>query len=170
MVSKYNQFMGGVDLADMHQLHCNSTIMGQNRWWLKLFFYLLDVGTSNVLVLYKLAKKPDADAMSIVKFKELLVQSFVRSRLDPVPDHVCLPEHLPVKAIGRFRCVHGALFSKKSCTRFRCSAPDCRLPLCSLGSSVVGQDCFTLCHANDTIHRAAKVKYEAMKVTMNKST
>ena len=51
VVQQYNQYMGGVDLADMRSLHCNSTIMGQNRWWLKLFFYLLDVGTSNALVL-----------------------------------------------------------------------------------------------------------------------
>jgi len=37
-IGHYNQYMGGVDLADMRRLHCNSTIMGQNRWWLKLFF------------------------------------------------------------------------------------------------------------------------------------
>lgn len=37
-ISKYNENMGGVDLADMRRLHCNSTIMGQKRWWLKLFF------------------------------------------------------------------------------------------------------------------------------------
>ena len=38
MISEYSCYMGGVDLADMQHLHCNSTIMGQNRWWLKLFF------------------------------------------------------------------------------------------------------------------------------------
>ena len=69
MIADYNKYMGGVDLADMRRLHCNSTIMGQNRWWLKLFFYLLDVGTSNALVLYKLAKGGDANLMSIVEFK-----------------------------------------------------------------------------------------------------
>jgi Transposase IS4 len=31
VVEQYNQFLGGVDLADMRRLHCNSTIMGQNR-------------------------------------------------------------------------------------------------------------------------------------------
>jgi hypothetical protein len=36
-IANYNKYMGGVDLADMRRLHCNSTIMGQNRWWLKLF-------------------------------------------------------------------------------------------------------------------------------------
>ena len=38
VVGEYNRFMGCVDLADMRRLHCSSTIMGQNRWWLKLFF------------------------------------------------------------------------------------------------------------------------------------
>ena len=38
MISEYNQYMGGVDLVDMCRLHCNSTVMCQNRWWLKLFF------------------------------------------------------------------------------------------------------------------------------------
>jgi hypothetical protein len=51
-IANYNKYMGGVDLADMRRLHCNSTRMGQNRWWLKFFFYLLDVGTANALVLY----------------------------------------------------------------------------------------------------------------------
>ena len=52
IVGEYNKYMGGVDLADQRRLHSNSTLMGQHRWWLKLFFYLLDVGTSNALVLY----------------------------------------------------------------------------------------------------------------------
>jgi hypothetical protein len=39
-LAKYNKYMvGGVDLADMRRLHCNSTIKGQNRWWLKLFLF-----------------------------------------------------------------------------------------------------------------------------------
>jgi hypothetical protein len=37
-IANYNKYMGGVDLADMRRLHCNSTFMGQKRWWLKLFF------------------------------------------------------------------------------------------------------------------------------------
>ena len=51
-IAEYNKYMGGVYLADMQWLHCNSTILGQNHWWSKLFFYFLDVGTSNALVLH----------------------------------------------------------------------------------------------------------------------
>ena len=38
VIEYYNQYMGGVDVADMRCLHASSAIMGQNRWWLKLFF------------------------------------------------------------------------------------------------------------------------------------
>ena len=31
-IAEYNKYMGGVDLADMRRLHCNSMIMGQNHW------------------------------------------------------------------------------------------------------------------------------------------
>lgn len=43
-IANYNKYMGGVDLADMVRLHCSSTIMGQNRWWLKLFFICSTLG------------------------------------------------------------------------------------------------------------------------------
>jgi hypothetical protein len=78
-IANYNKYMGGVDLADMQRLHCNSTIMCQNHWWLGLFFYLLDVGTSNALVLFnksaKMLKKTDEiyTPMNIVDFKMQLV-------------------------------------------------------------------------------------------------
>jgi hypothetical protein len=61
--------MGGVDLADARRLHCNSTIMGQNRWWLKLFFYLLDTGTLNALVVYNEAMKGQQKPFNLADFK-----------------------------------------------------------------------------------------------------
>ena len=101
MIEEYNTYMGGVDLADMRRLHCNSTIMGQNCWCLKLFFYLLDVGTSNSLVLFKLAKERQADKMLIVEFKAELVKSFVGQRLFRIPES--LVTHVPKKTDGRHR-------------------------------------------------------------------
>ena len=70
VISEYNKYMGGVDLADMKRLHCNSTIMGQNRWWLKIFFYLLDVGTSNANVLFNMTMRMEEKKMNIVDFKK----------------------------------------------------------------------------------------------------
>ena len=46
--------MVGVDLADMWKHNLNATHIGLNQWWLNLFFYFLDFGTPNTLVIYKL--------------------------------------------------------------------------------------------------------------------
>ena len=73
MISEYNHCMGGVDLADMQHLHCNWTIMGENRWWLKLFYCLLDVGTSNALVLFNLTQRDGQKSSTIVEFKSELI-------------------------------------------------------------------------------------------------
>ena len=133
VISEYNRYMGGVDLADMRWLHCNSTIMGQHHWWLKLFFYLLDVGTSNSLVIFKLAKGHEVSNMSIVEYKEEIVKALLGPRLLEIPKS--LVKHSPIKTEGRKRnrCAHCALFSRVRRTRFHCQAPDCQLPLCSVG-------------------------------------
>ena len=165
MIAEYNKYMGGVDLADMRRLHCNSTIMGQNRWWLKLFFYLLDVGTSNALVLYKLVSAR-TDVFTIVDFKGYLVQAFLGNRLQSVPEAVV--SHFPTSSSGRNRCVHCAIFSRVRRTRFHCSAPDCQLPLCLVGSGQGVQDCFSLCHGNPELLAAALIKYQAMKKKVNR--
>ena len=39
VIGDYNENMGGVDLAGMRRLHCNSTVMGLHRWWLKFFLF-----------------------------------------------------------------------------------------------------------------------------------
>jgi hypothetical protein len=42
MIGLYNQHMGGVHLSDIWHMQCNSMLMGQNCWWLRLFsFYLM---------------------------------------------------------------------------------------------------------------------------------
>ena len=100
MISEYNCYMGGVDLADMRHLHCNSTIMGQKRWWLKLFFYLLDVGMSNALVLFNLTQRDGQKTSMIVEFKSELIQAFLGTRLQGVPDSVV--EHVPFTLMDNF--------------------------------------------------------------------
>ena len=71
VIEHYNTYMGGVDLADKKRLHANCTIMGSNRWWLKLFYYNLDVGTANALILYNLAVHSDKkNYLNITEFKK----------------------------------------------------------------------------------------------------
>ena len=165
MISEYNQFMGGVDLADMRRLHCNSTVMCQNRWWLKLFFYLLDVGTSNALVLYNLSRKQNEQPLSIVDYKRELVMTLVGGRFEDIPEVIV--RHLPLRGNQRNRCAYCAMFSRMRRTRFKCSADCCNLPLCSVGTGNAEQDCFTMCHANREIHKAVLAKYRMMQKSVN---
>ena len=43
VVAEYNTHMGGVDLADQQRLHCQTNVIGFHRWWIRMFFYLIDV-------------------------------------------------------------------------------------------------------------------------------
>ena len=86
MISKYNQFMRGVDSADMFCLHCNLAVMCQKRWWLKLVFYLLNVGTSNALVRYNLSRKQNEQPSSIVDYKRELIMTLVGGRFEDIPE------------------------------------------------------------------------------------
>lgn len=115
VIGEYNNYMGGVDLANMRRLHCNSTIMGQNRWWLKIFFYLLDVGTANALVLYQEAVNGthmfDKDnKISIAEFKRRLFMGFVGPRLAIIKQPIAT--HVLVRTTRRHMCAYCALYSR----------------------------------------------------------
>jgi hypothetical protein len=121
-IANYNTYLGSVDLANMRQLHCNLTIMCQNRWWLKLFFSLfLDVGTSNAIVFFnklaKMLKRTDKiyTPMNIVDFKMQLVEGLVGRLIDSQSgQEEVVVEHVPTKMQGevRSRCAYCALLSR----------------------------------------------------------
>ena len=145
--SKYNMYMGGVDVADMRHLHCSSTTMGQNRWWLKLFFYLLDVGTLNALVQYNEAMKDKQSPLNMVEVNTRLVDTLVGHKFEDASrglDEVM--EHAVVKIQGNYqkRCSYCALKSRFSRTQFICEG--CVVPYCSIGSGKTTKDCFPLAH------------------------
>ena len=52
--------MGGVDLADTWKHNFNATHIRLDQWWLNLFFYLLDFGTPNTLLIYILSIKNES--------------------------------------------------------------------------------------------------------------
>jgi hypothetical protein len=127
-IANYNKYMGGVDLVGVRRLHCNSTIMGQNCWWLKLFFYLLDVGTSNALVLYNESVKSCLQQettthtpMNIVEFKMKLMEDPVGRSIDILFDGEGGggEQHTPGHIEGgqRWRCAYCALVSRTRRTR-----------------------------------------------------
>jgi hypothetical protein len=167
--ANYNKYMGGVDLADMRRLHCNSTNMCQKRWWLKLFFYLLDVGTSNALVLHNEPARMQAtdemaySHMNIVDFKMQLVESLVGRWMDN-QDVVEEVEHVPVHIPGGIwsRCAYCALLSQTRRTRYKCIG--CGVPLwCSIGSGKVDNDCFAQAHETKERQILVCKKYQAMQ-------
>jgi Transposase IS4 len=172
-IAEYNKYMGGVDLADMIRLHCDSTLMGQKRWWLKLFFYLLDVGTSNALVLFNEQLKIAAGEggeftkWNIVEFKLKLVEDLVGKSLDDLhrkssveeeAEHKCVP----IPGGNRVKCAYCGLMSRESRTRYQCVV--CGVPLCSMGSGKVKHDCFTEAHKTpDRIEMVLK-KHQRMQM------
>jgi DNA polymerase III subunit epsilon len=159
VIEEYNMHMGGVDLADQKRLHANSTIMGQNRWWLKLFFYFLDVGTANALVLHNMAMNTN---YNIVEFKTKLIKQLMGSRIEPVNQSIHA-EHELERTDARMQCVYCGLTNIHKRTRYRCRAPSCQLPLCAVGSGKSKQDCFMLAHSSDRVLEIALQKYNAMK-------
>ena len=167
LIADYNRYMGGVDLADMRRLHCNSTIMGQHRWWLKLFFYLLDVGTANALVLFRESMNNEStNKMSIVEYKSKLVNLLVGDRISK-PIVTTPTVHKLVRQNRRHICAYCAIFSKNSRTRYRCAVSSCNLPLCCVGNGKAELDCFAKAHASDEMHRACLDKHAAMLLKTN---
>ena len=175
-IANYNKYMGGVDLTDMRRLHCNLTIMGQNHWWLKLFFYLLDVGTSNALVLYNESAKirlneAQYTPMNIVQFKMQLVEDLVGRAIDDLfSSEEERLEHIPTHIEGgvRSRCAYCALLSRVRRTRYKCVG--CGVPLCSIGSGKVEDDCFSIAHESEERRQLICVKYVEMQKKNTKLT
>ena len=168
VVGHYNNNMGGVDLADMRRLQCNSTIMGQKRWWLKLFFYLLDVGTSNALVLYNQAR-PTEQPINIADFKRLIVDHFVGDRINSSTNFQEQNEHIAVRIenSSRLSCAYCALHGKSSRTRYVCAA--CQTPLCCPGNGRTTEDCFRKAHLSPDLLGLVVDRAKVMKTRTNVS-
>jgi hypothetical protein len=100
--------------------------MCQNCWWLKLFFYLLDVGMSNALILYNESKKMRTPTngtftpMNIVTFKMELVEGLVGRWMDSqAGGQPQVVEHVPMHIQGGVcsRCAYCALLSRTRQTK-----------------------------------------------------
>jgi len=171
-IARYNKSMGGVDLADQKRMQCSSTIMGLDRWWLKLFFYMLDVGTGNALVLYNEQLKIRAEGgeyseWNMVQFKMKLVEDLTRKSMDElfgnfVPDdeakHVCVP----IPGGRRVKCAYCGVMTRETRTRFMCA--ECGVPLCSMGNGRVKCDCFTEAHKTKEIVAMVLKKHQQMQM------
>jgi hypothetical protein len=143
------------------------------------FFNLLDVGTSNARVLYNEQLRLQAEeqgiiykALNIVDFKMQLVDDLVgtslsdlfdRSRVSEVDEHKCVPIPGNVQA----RCAYCSLMSRGiSRTRFQCEI--CGVPLCSMGSGKLRNDCFGDAHETEERRQMVLQKYLHMQTKNSK--
>jgi hypothetical protein len=127
--------------------------MGQNRRWLKLFFYLLEAGTSNALVIYNEAMKGKEEPFNIADYKTKVVEALVGGKLKEGSDNMGAPEHTMIQiANGELqrRCSYCAATGLYHRTRYIYGA-GCGVPYCSIGSGKAGQDCFAMAHDNKDI-------------------
>jgi DDE_Tnp_1-like zinc-ribbon len=155
--------------------------MGQNRWWLKLFVYLLDVGTLNALVLYNEYLKKEAASRSKeytplnnVEYKMCLVEALVGTSVfgDMEKGDHDPGLHIPVRVqgdYGRARCANCALLSHPRRTRYQCAS--CGVPLCVIGSGRTDEtDCFAIAHETKARRELVLKKYFEMQKRNNKRT
>mmetsp|Transcript_14682 Transcript_14682/g.44088 ORF Transcript_14682/g.44088 Transcript_14682/m.44088 type:complete len:898 (+) Transcript_14682:187-2880(+) len=174
VVGHYNDYMGGVDIADQRRLHIETRIHGLHRWWIRLFFYGFDVALCNAFRLFKSsipATHRDAN-MTYCEFRLHLCKQWL-PHLQPLqaPPHASTsrrsstdsdppPQHLPVRIDGYLlRCIVCAKWCKKrpihsqsgKCTRphmvtTKCQA--CGVPVCAPRT---GRHCFTMLHEDERI-------------------
>ncbi|KAK9729117.1 Transposase IS4 [Popillia japonica] len=78
-IADYNSYMGGVDHFD--QLHATYTVTWKSqRWWMKIFFYLLDAAIANSYRLYKedmKKKNPNQKPMNQLQFRSSLANALI---------------------------------------------------------------------------------------------
>ena len=165
-IANYNTFMGGVDVADQRRLQANSGIMGLNRWWLKLFFYLLDVGTANALILYNESGKirigDDFKPKNIVEFKLALVEVLGRTCLEQQAEVEIHRHEIGKNANGgRLRCPYCVMRGRA--TRPTTCCVQCGIPMCSAGNGKAEEDCFTIIHQSTEMLQIVRQKYEDMQ-------
>ena len=102
--------------------------------------------------------------MNIVQFKMKLVEDLVGQKMDTLLEMAETGEqHNPVKVEGgvRSRCAYCALMSRVRRTRYRCAG--CGVPLCSIGSGKVEDDCFTVAHETEERRSMVCKKYLEMQ-------
>ena len=114
---------------------------GAKKMVSQTFFYLLDVGTSNALVLYNEGRKP-LPPINIAQFKKLIVDHFIGERITGISMIPVEMQHIAVRTENgsRLICAFCSLHSQSSRTRFICQV--CGTPLFCLSSGKTETDCF----------------------------
>ena len=83
-VKEYNKFMGGVDLSDM-LIELYRIDFKSRKWYMHIFFYLLDMTVVNSWLLYRRVKSSHQSGkmMSLLDFKEYIASGLMSSSTTP---------------------------------------------------------------------------------------
>ncbi|CAJ1968104.1 unnamed protein product [Cylindrotheca closterium] len=177
IVRRYNEYMGGVDFADQRRLHAETRLHGLRRWWIRIFFYYVDVGIENAGILYCAAKKiPRKEWPNLLELKKQLVYHFMGSRifavehgLPPADENSILPAHHIEKRYAQKKgrdsrrkctlCLANGKYSKAGSVCAGCELGNgCCLPFCV----EVDRNCWRLFHQMPLAQRERVVEiYEA---------
>lgn len=155
-IRDYNRYMGGVDYFD--QLHSAYSIGWKSRrWWMRIFYYVVDACIVNSYILYKSTLKEvltNRNALTQLKFRSVLANELIgsfcsRIKKGPVaqtgkgrkrnhPDGrptienfvrlTNVGDHLPVKGSTYRRCANCSTKKQQKRTNTLCSK--CDVGLC----------------------------------------
>lgn len=118
-VIDYNKYMPGVDRADQ-MLSYHSTPRKSVHWYLKVFFYLLDVAVWNACWIYN---KINAKAMSYLEYRDHIALNLLKPESEiSVSEHSCNVnmQHFPQKLNRRIRCRVCAKKKTRTATWYAC--------------------------------------------------
>ena len=142
----YNNYMGGVDLADQMLSYYSMTSRRMLKWWKKVFWRMVDLCIVNSWIIFR-TNTPDSDIKSQRLFRLKLVQELVQPLIDIQSSQNCpeylqdkkgrkqgssasrlIGKHFPYKEQKRGKCVICA--PKKKDTKTHNYCPKCKIYLC----------------------------------------
>ncbi|CAG5009983.1 unnamed protein product [Parnassius apollo] len=145
-IIKYNKHMRGVDLMDQKKVYYEVDRKAKIKYYLRLFFDLLDIAMNNSYVIYcKLheAKRIEGTLLTSLEFRQVVARSLIgsfSSRQGSLSSVVMTkkqisytqkrgtPSHVMVKVSKRKRCVQCAKSRIENRTNNTCST--CNVHLC----------------------------------------
>ena len=78
----YTQYMGGVDRSD-RLVRTYSVSRKSKKWWLRLFYYFLDMSVANSFILYD--KSPNHDKLNELDYIKQLSLALIGTKFNQVP-------------------------------------------------------------------------------------
>lgn len=154
VVKQYNSGMGGVDLMDQRcaAYHLDRKSSG-GRYYLRLFFYLMDIACVNAHIIFKTL---DPKGMDLLDFKQVVARGMIgdyncRQR-NPMSHRVSkrsmapagVPLHLPEITANRGKCRYCYDEGKENKTFIKCNT--CGEHLC-LVTGLSQRNCFLKYHS-----------------------